>query len=221
MTARAPNVPTNTSVLLCCNASSIARKNVLSPISENKMRRKPETKPSVKGLSPTTPGMVRAAPNCELMSATAAEAAGQASKEAARVVPMSPAEARGRVAPLLLAPPPCATPLLTTAAAGLDARNTASSRDDDEPARTNRTPALERSAAPLFPPSRATGEGGPPATRCHPATVFATTAITSRGRHNSPKRTDTVPAARQCRGIDYGTDFETRNGARDLEAIAE
>ncbi len=55
MTASAPNVPVNTAGLDCLSASSSAMKNVLSPISEKKIRRKPDTNPSLKGESPTIP----------------------------------------------------------------------------------------------------------------------------------------------------------------------
>ncbi len=55
MTARAPKVPAKTALLGCLKASRSAMKKVLSPISEKNIKRKPETNPSVKGLSPTIP----------------------------------------------------------------------------------------------------------------------------------------------------------------------
>lgn len=55
ITASAPKVPANTIPLGCLSASSSAMKKVLSPISLNKMSRKPETNPSRRGESPTMP----------------------------------------------------------------------------------------------------------------------------------------------------------------------
>lgn len=52
MTPKAPKVPRKTSPCDCFSASSRAMKNVLSPSSENKMRRNPDTTPSLKAGSP-------------------------------------------------------------------------------------------------------------------------------------------------------------------------
>ena len=57
MTARAPKDPANTKPLFSFNASNTAMKKVLSPSSENRMSRNPETMPSRKGLSPTSPAL--------------------------------------------------------------------------------------------------------------------------------------------------------------------
>ena len=48
-------------------------KNVLSPSSENRMSKKPETAPSVNGVSPTMPGTLKSA--CGAASARAARVA--------------------------------------------------------------------------------------------------------------------------------------------------
>ena len=55
MTARAPKVPPKTSTLFSLSARSRAKKNVLSPSSENKIRRNPDTIPSLNGESPMSP----------------------------------------------------------------------------------------------------------------------------------------------------------------------
>lgn len=55
MTANAPKVPINTVLRDCCKARRTAMKKVLSPISDSKIRRNACTKPSLSGLSPTSP----------------------------------------------------------------------------------------------------------------------------------------------------------------------
>ena len=57
MTARAPKDPAKTSLRRngYLSANSTAMKKVLSPSSEKKMRRKPETRPSLRGESPSSP----------------------------------------------------------------------------------------------------------------------------------------------------------------------
>ena len=57
MTASAPKVPANTTPLLSFRASSTAMKKVLSPSSEKRMSRNPETIPSRSGESPTRPAI--------------------------------------------------------------------------------------------------------------------------------------------------------------------
>ena len=56
MTPNAPKVPANTTLRDSFSASSTAMKNVLSPSSENRISRNPDSAPSLKGLSPSTPG---------------------------------------------------------------------------------------------------------------------------------------------------------------------
>ena len=58
MMASAPKVPVNTAAFDCFSARSRAMKKVLSPISEKNMSRKPDTKPSRSGVSPTRPADV-------------------------------------------------------------------------------------------------------------------------------------------------------------------
>ena len=55
MMASAPKVPAKTMPRGSFSASSTAMKNVLSPSSEKRMSRKPDSAPSLKGLSPSTP----------------------------------------------------------------------------------------------------------------------------------------------------------------------
>lgn len=59
MTARAPKVPRKTRVLDSFSASSTAMKKVLSPSSEKRINRKPDSTPSLKGEDNP---LVRAAP---------------------------------------------------------------------------------------------------------------------------------------------------------------
>lgn len=56
MMASAPKVPAKTMPRASFSASSTAMKNVLSPSSEKRIRRNPDTAPSLKGLSPSSPG---------------------------------------------------------------------------------------------------------------------------------------------------------------------
>ena len=56
MTPSAPKVPANTTLRDSFSASSTAMKNVLSPSSENRISRNPDSAPSLNGLSPSTPG---------------------------------------------------------------------------------------------------------------------------------------------------------------------
>ena len=58
MTARAPKVPAKIRALFSLRARSNARKKVLSPSSENRMRRKPDTIHSLSGESPIKPAYV-------------------------------------------------------------------------------------------------------------------------------------------------------------------
>jgi hypothetical protein len=55
MAAKAEKVPMKTRARDRFVANRRAMKKVLSPSSEKKMRRKPETTPSVKGVSPRMP----------------------------------------------------------------------------------------------------------------------------------------------------------------------
>lgn len=55
ITASAPNVPAKTRALFSFSANRRARKKVLSPSSEKRIRRKPDTIPSLKGESPISP----------------------------------------------------------------------------------------------------------------------------------------------------------------------
>lgn len=67
-------------------------KNVLSPISEKRISRNPDTIPSVKGLSPTMPGIVKVEFSCS----AAAYADGQA-EAIVRAAARAPAQVTGRV----------------------------------------------------------------------------------------------------------------------------
>ena len=55
MMASAPNVPANTRPLFFFSASNTAMKKVLSPSSENKMSRNPDTNPSLNASLPIDP----------------------------------------------------------------------------------------------------------------------------------------------------------------------
>ncbi len=55
ITARAPKVPANTKPLFFFKASNTAMKNVLSPNSENSIRRNPEISPSRNASLPNEP----------------------------------------------------------------------------------------------------------------------------------------------------------------------
>jgi hypothetical protein len=71
ITARAPKVPRKTRDLDSFNASKTAMKKVLSPNSENRIKRKPDNTPSLKGdesppanEAPVTPKVLMLAQSC-------------------------------------------------------------------------------------------------------------------------------------------------------------